>query len=272
MKIFSDKYSIVTGATGLLGPFHAEALAEENYNLILIDLDSKKLEFVKKKLQKKYRKIKFLTYVCDIRYTKNVDKLFFELKKKKIFVSCLVNNAENNPKMKEKTVNKVLNRIEDYDEKKIFSEIEVGIIGSFNCSKVFGTEMAKNRRGIIINISSDLGICAPDQRVYEKNENYSKIKNYKPIGYSISKHALSGLTKYLSTYWANKNVRCNTLALGAVLNNQPKFLISNVKKRIPLNRWAKRSEYKEAIKFLANEDNSYMTGQTLVIDGGRTIW
>ena len=133
--------------------------------------------------------------------------------------------------MKEKTVNKVLNRIEDYDEN--FSEIEVGIIGSFNLSKVFGTEMAKNRRGIIINISSDLGICAPDQRVYEKNENYSKIKNYKPIGYSISKHALSGLTKYLSTYWANKNVRCNTLALGAVLNNQPKFLISNVKKRIP---------------------------------------
>ena len=61
-------------------------------------------------------------------------------------------------------------------------------------------------------------------------------------------------------------------ALGAVLNNQPKFLISNVNKRIPLNRWAKRSEYKEAIKFLANEDNSYMTGQTLVIDGGRTIW
>ena len=77
MKIFSDKYSIVTGATGLLGPFHAEALAEENYNLILIDLDSKKLEFVKKKLQKKYIKIKFLNYVCDIRYTKNVDKLFF---------------------------------------------------------------------------------------------------------------------------------------------------------------------------------------------------
>ncbi len=183
-----------------------------------------------------------------------------------------MNNAEINPKMKEKNMNKVLNKIEDYDEKKIFSEIEVGIIGSFNCSKVFGTEMAKKKGGIIINISSDLGICAPDQRVYEKNENYAKIKNFKPVGYSISKHALGGLTKYLSTYWANKNVRCNTLALGAVLNNQPKFLIENVKKRIPLNRWAKRSEYKEAIKFLASEENSYMTGQTLVIDGGRTIW
>ena len=145
MKIFSNKYSIVTGATGLLGPFHAEALAEKNFNLILIDLDYKKLELIKKKLQKKYRKIKFLTFVCDIRYTKNVDELFSELKKKKIFVSCLVNNAEINPKMKEKNMNKVLNKIEDYDEKKIFSEIEVGIIGSFNCSKVFGTEMAKKK-------------------------------------------------------------------------------------------------------------------------------
>ncbi len=85
MKIFSNKYSIVTGATGLLGPFHAEALAEKNFNLILIDLDYKKLELIKKKLQKKYRKIKFLTFVCDIRYTKNVDELFSELKKKKNF-------------------------------------------------------------------------------------------------------------------------------------------------------------------------------------------
>lgn len=272
MKIFSNKYSIVTGATGLLGPFHAEALAEENYNLILIDLDYTKLEAIKKKLQKKYKKTKFLTYVCDIRYTKNLSKLFTELKKKKIFVSCLVNNAENNPNMKEKNIKKVLNRVEDYDEKKIFSEIEVGIIGSFNCCKVFGAEMARKKKGSIINISSDLGICAPDQRVYEKNENYSKIKNFKPIGYSISKHAIAGLTKYLSTYWANKNVRCNTLALGAVLNNQPKFLVDNVKKRIPLNRWAKRDEYKKAIKFLASDENSYMTGQTLIIDGGRTIW
>ena len=148
MKIFSNKYSIVTGATGLLGPFHAEALAEENYNLILIDLDHTKLEAIKKKLQKKYKKTKFLTYVCDIRYTKNLSKLFTELKKKKIFVSCLVNNAENNPNMKEKNIKKVLNRVEDYDEKKIFSEIEVGIIGSFNCCKVFGAEMARKKKRI----------------------------------------------------------------------------------------------------------------------------
>ena len=132
--------------------------------------------------------------------------------------------------------------------------------------------MAKNNEGTIINISSDLGISAPDQRVYHKSENINNVKNFKPIGYTISKHAISGITKYLSTYWGHKNVRCNTLALGAVFNNQPKFLFNNVKKRIPLNRWAKKTEYKKAIQFLASEENSYMTGQTLTIDGGRGVW
>ncbi len=83
MIISSNKYSIITGAAGLLGPYHAEALAEEDYNLVLLDIYQKKLNFIKSKLQKKFKKRKILTYVCDIRYTKNVDKIFEDLKKKK---------------------------------------------------------------------------------------------------------------------------------------------------------------------------------------------
>ena len=272
MKILKNKFALVTGCAGLLGPFHAEALAEEGYNVILVDLDLKKLQNVQQKLKKKYKTKKFYIFKCDIRNTHNVDELKNNLKMKNIFISCLINNAEKNPKMREKKLKKKINTIEDYDDKKILDEIEVGIIGTFNCSKVFGLEMAKKRLGTIVNISSDLGINAPDQRVYHKKENINLVKNFKPISYVISKHAISGITKYFSTYWANKNVRCNTLALGAVLNNQPKYLINNVKKRVPLNRWAKKTEYKQAIKFLASEENSYMTGQTVVIDGGRTIW
>lgn len=132
--------------------------------------------------------------------------------------------------------------------------------------------MSKKKNGVIINISSDLGIVAPDHRVYDKNENIEKVMNFKPISYSISKHAIGGISKYISTYWAHKNVRCNTLVFGPVLNNQPKSLIENVKKRIPLNRWAKKNEYKKAIQFLASSENSYMTGQTLIVDGGKTAW
>lgn len=272
MKLSDNKFALITGGAGLLGSYHAEALAEEGFNVILVDINLKKLNNIKQKLKKKYRKRKFLIFNCDIRYTEKVEELKNNIKEKNIFVSCLVNNAEKNPKMMEKKTFTKINAIENYDHKKILNEIEVGILGTFNCCKVFGLEMAKKKYGSIVNISSDLGINAPDQRVYQKNEKINLVMNFKPIGYSISKHAISGITKYFSTYWANKNVRFNTLALGAVLNNQPKYLINNVKKRIPLNRWAKRNEYKQAIKFLASEENSYMTGQTLIIDGGRTIW
>jgi NAD(P)-dependent dehydrogenase (short-subunit alcohol dehydrogenase family) len=267
----NKKYVIITGASGLLGPYHAEALAESGFNLILVDLNLKKLKLLTKKLKKKFNKIKILIQTCDITSEQEILSLKFFLKRRKIFVSCLVNNADANPKMTSFS-KKINSDIENYSLNRLKDELSVGIIGTFNCCKHFGSEMAKKRKGIIINISSDLGITAPDQRVYHKSEKISKVKNFKPIGYSISKHGIGGITKYLSTYWGHKNVRCNTLVLGAVLNKQPSFLVENVKKRIPLNRWADKTEYKKAIQFLANEENSYMTGQTLIIDGGRTIW
>ena len=99
-----------------------------------------------------------------------------------------------------------------------------------------------------------------------------KVKNFKPISYSVVKSSMLGITKYISTYWAHKNVRCNTLIPGAVLNNQPKELIKNVIKRVPLRRWADVKDYQGALVFLASEASSYMTGQELIIDGGRSVW
>ena len=267
----NKKNALVTGAAGLLGPYHAEALAESGFNLILIDLNIKKLNLLSKRLKKKFNKIKIINQACDIRSEKQILDLKNYLRTRDIFVNCLVNNADINPKMVNYT-KKISSNIENYNIERLKDELSVGIIGTFNCCKNFGAEMARKNGGIIINISSDLGVTAPDQRVYHKSEDIKKVKNFKPIGYSISKHAIGGITKYLSTYWGHKNVRCNTLVLGAVLNKQPAFLIKNVKKRIPLNWWAKKTDYKKAIQFLANDGNSYMTGQTLIIDGGRTIW
>ena len=266
-----NKFALITGASGLLGQYHAEALAEIGYNLILIDINLKKLTRLKEKLIKKYKKTKFYSYNCDITSEEQVLILRNKLANKNLFISCLVNNADNNPKMNS-SKNLKNSKIENYKLEELKNEISVGILGTFNCSKFFGYKMAKKNSGIIINISSDLGIIAPDQRIYDKSENILKVKSFKPISYSISKHAIHGITQYLSTYWAHKNVRVNTLVMGPVFNNQPKSLVQNLRKRIPLRRMAKKFEYKKAIQFLANEENSYMTGQRLVVDGGRTTW
>ena len=177
-----------------------------------------------------------------------------------------------NPKMDKFTGNSLTGTIENYPVDLLKKEIDVNLISAFLMIKHFGQIMSKNKKGSIINIGSDLSINAPDQSVYSKSDKITDVKNFKPIGYSITKFGIIGLTKYVATYWAHKNVRCNALVPGAVKHNQPKYLSKNVSKRIPLGRWAKKDEYRKGLVFLAKDDSSYMTGQLLIIDGGRTTW
>ena len=125
--------------------------------------------------------------------------------------------------------------------------------------------MAKYKKGSIINVSSDLGIIAPDQRIYNK-------KNFvKPVTYSVVKHGIIGLTKYTASYWGKNNLRCNAIAPGGIYNNQDKKFVENINKLIPLGRMAKKNEYNGLILFLCSDLSSYLTGSVIVADGGRTI-
>ena len=266
-----NKTALITGGAGLLGPQHAIALAAEGTKIVLIDKKEIKLKKAKRRILNECSNATVHTFKCDITIEKNLIKLKKKLKQKKIFINILINNAAMNPKMN-KYSKTSSGKVENYSTKLLIKEINVGIIGAFFCSTIFGTEMARKDGGVIINIGSDLSMNAPDQSVYHKDDNIDKVKNFKPIGYSITKFGLLGITKYLATYWARKNVRCNMLIPGAVQTNQPKFLIKNVRKRIPMNRWAKPYEYRKAIQFLASDKSSYMTGQTLIVDGGRTAW
>ena len=112
-------------------------------------------------------------------------------------------------------------------------------------------------------------MISPDQRLYN---NKKKLKNVKPVTYSVAKTGLIGLTRYLATYWADKNIRCNAISPGGVYNNHNKQFVKKISKLIPLGRMAKKDEYRSAVQFLCSDASSYLTGQNLVIDGGRSVW
>ena len=132
--------------------------------------------------------------------------------------------------------------------------------------------MAKEKQGIIVNIASDLSIIAPDQRIYREDNLEDNMQPVKPITYSVVKSGLIGLTKYLATYWADQGIRVNALSPGGVFAYQSEEFIDKLTNLIPMGRMANSDEYNSAIVFLCSDDSSYMTGNNLIIDGGRTCW
>ena len=264
------KSAVITGAGGLLGPHHAIALSYAGAKVYLLDIDDHGLNNCKKKLLKENPNASVEIFNADITDLESIESLSNSLTNEGTFIDILINNAALNPTMKE-IEEGVTGRVEDYDLNEWNKELNVGITGAFICSRVFGSKMAEKEKGVIINISSDLAIRAPDQRVYSPTESFDDIKSYKPLGYSIVKTALIGMTRYLAEYWGHKNVRVNALLPGGVYNNQPKELVENVIKRTLLGRWANVDEYEDIIVFLSSDSSAYMTGQSIIMDGGRSV-
>ncbi|GMQ55732.1 SDR family oxidoreductase [Vallitalea sediminicola] len=273
LELFTLKgeIAVITGAAGLLGKKHAEAILDADGSVVLIDINEKKLDELKEDLCKKYNCENILTLVIDITNENMLSKAKDEIIRRYEKVDILINNAANNPSMKDNNGNNET-RLENFDLNMWNADVSVGLTGAFLCVKVFGSLMAHNKKGVIINISSDLGIMAPDQRLYEKDGVENAKQSVKPVTYSVVKSGIIGLTKYISTYWAENNVRCNAVAFGGVLNNQDENFIEKVNYRIPLGRLADVDEYKGTILYLCSNASSYMNGTVLVIDGGRTAW
>jgi NAD(P)-dependent dehydrogenase (short-subunit alcohol dehydrogenase family) len=132
--------------------------------------------------------------------------------------------------------------------------------------------MARRGRGVIVNVASDLALIGPDQRIYRQPGLPDHLQPVKPVTYSVVKAALVGLTRYLATYWADRGVRVNAISPGGVYNGQPDEFVAKLAQLIPLGRMANLDEYRGAILFLCSDASSYMTGNNLVVDGGRTCW
>lgn len=273
MDLFSlkDKVIIITGASGLLGRMHAEIIAEAGGIPILLDLNLESVNEQAASLQQKYG-VAAKGYLVNITDEESVRTNCKEIKQRFNRIDGLVNNAANNPKI-ENAEEKNFSRLEFFPSEIWENDLAVGLKGSFLCIKYYGYEISKNNNGgSIVNISSDLGLIAPDQRLYHVEGLKDEQQPVKPITYSVVKTGLIGITRYVATYWAKQGVRCNALCPGGVENNQNETFLKEVCSRIPMGRMAKPDEYKGAILFLLSNASSYMNGAVISIDGGRTTW
>lgn len=269
MHGLGKKTFIITGGAGFLGVQHAEALLEAGARVALFDVAdgvAVKAEELSAKHGAEAR-----GYRVDITSKEEVEKAVAQVVADFGGIHGLVNNAALNPQMDRKGTAPA-GEFESLARAQWDLEIAVGLTGAFLTSQAVGSRLAAQGSGVILNVASDLAVIAPDQRIYVDPAN-PDTRSFKPATYSVIKHALVGLTKYLATYWADKGIRVNAISPGGVYKEgaDPGF-VARVSKLIPLGRMARQDEYKAAVVFLCSDASSYMTGQNLIMDGGRSVW
>jgi len=270
-NIFSlrGKTALITGAGGLLGPKHAEAIIEYGGKVVLTDHHLDRVELQAAKLNKKYGEGSAEFYHMDVTDPKSVQAVVDIVDK----IDILINNAAKDPKVKKGGSLTPASRFETMTPEYWNQGIDAALNGTFYCSQAVANKMiSQGLQGVILNISSDLGVIAPDQRIYRNPEMPEDMQNVKPITYSAAKWAIVGMTKYLGVYFAKQGIRVNCLSPTGVFNDHPAAFVEKLSNIIPMGRMAHIDEYKGAIVFLCSDASSYMTGENMVIDGGKTVW
>jgi NAD(P)-dependent dehydrogenase (short-subunit alcohol dehydrogenase family) len=269
----TGRTALVTGAGGLLGRQHVAALCEAGARVVVTEINLAQAEAAIAALKQAAPSADLIALALDVTAQDSVRAASEQLAGRGVTVDILVNNAAIDPKVTSSPGVMHSSRFEAFPVPQWQTEIAVGLTGAMLCAQEFGGQMARRGRGVILNIASDLGVIAPDQRLYRQpHVTREEEQPVKPVTYSVIKHGLIGLTKYLATYWADHGVRVNAISPGGVFNNQDPAFVERLTRLIPMGRMAEVDEYRAAVQFLCSDASSYMTGQNLVMDGGRSVW
>jgi NAD(P)-dependent dehydrogenase (short-subunit alcohol dehydrogenase family) len=263
----TGRRALITGAGGLLGPEHGAALLECGAAVVLTDVTAELAERAADKLRGEFPDATVEAMALDVTAPNSVADAADQAGR----IDILVNNAAIDPKVGGAETGKELTRLEAFPLSSWELEIAVGLTGAFLCAQTFGAAMAARGEGAILNVASDLSVIAPDQRLYRQPGLPEDQQPVKPVTYSVIKTGLIGLTRYLAGYWADKGVRCNAISPGGVRTQQPEEFVQRLSALIPMGRMAARDEYRAAVQFLCSDASRYVTGQNLVVDGGRSV-
>jgi len=264
------KTAAITGGAGLLGRQHAKAILDAGGHVALLDISEERLAEVVQEL-KVERAGAVIGLRCDITSPDSIRQTLEKILAALGSLNILINNAANDPKVGGGGLEST-GRLEHFPLASWNADVAVGLTGAFLCTQVFGTHMALNGGGVILNIASDLGLIGPDQRIYRQEGLSEEMQPAKPVTYSVVKSGLIGLTRYTATYWARQGIRCNALCPGGVYTNQDPAFVEKLTNLIPMGRMASADEYAAAVVFLVSNASAYMTGSIIPMEGGRTVW
>lgn len=245
----SNKTALVTGASQGIGRAIALALAGAGADVLLASRDQNKLKSVATDIEDLGRNA--VVIQADFAHEEQIEQLFIKAAQETERLDILVNNVGVNPSRRP---------FENSLEEEWELIINVNLIGTMRCLIAFGNHFAQQKGGSVINITS-----------------IASIRGAPTLGaYAATKGALHSLTMTLALEWANREIRVNAIAPGYVKTELTRKVWSkpekyeDVLKKIPMGRFAQPEEIAPAAVFLASDAASYITGTTLILDGGWT--
>lgn len=252
-----DQVMIITGAGMGLGLAAAHELASKGANLVLVDYNESGLANAKEEINKAFPTVKVVTVVADVSNEEAV-KNYVEVAVKEFGkIDGFYNNAGIEGKQAD---------VANYDVDVFKRVIDINLMGVYYGMRYVIPVMQKQQRGRIVNVASIGGIRA--------------VLNQTP--YIASKHAVSGMTKSAALEYGKDGILTNAIGPGVTLTpmvaesfkqtnpENPKAAETEYAQRNPMRRLGKPAEVAKLVAFLLSEDNGYINGQTVIIDGGES--
>lgn len=255
------RVALITGGAGLLGSEHAIALANHGAKVYIADISEEGLNKAKEGLQKEGVSVELL--VLDVTKKEDWISACSTIVEREGQIDILVNNAGFTNQSR---IEGFTSEAEDFPLSAWEGIMQVNLTGSFLGCQIIGKQMLSQGKGAIINIASLYGVVSPNHRIYDDTE----IRQ--PIAYSVSKHGVVALTKYLATLWASKGVKVNALTPGGIFNDHQDPFHRRFKRLNPIGRMSEKDELRGGIVYLASDASSHVIGHNLIIDGGWTAW
>jgi NAD(P)-dependent dehydrogenase (short-subunit alcohol dehydrogenase family) len=240
------KTAFVVGGMGLIGVEVVKALADAEARVVVLDINENKI------FNRENVKYEFF----DATKLKDISLFVALMKEKYGSIDIWVNMFY--PRTKDWAA-----KVEDLNLDSWRKNIDMHLNSYSWISREVALVMKKQRKGNIINFASIYGVTAPDFTIYD--EGFTS-----PMAYSAIKGGIVNLTRYLSSYFGGYNIRINTICPGGIYDDQDKNFVKNYEKKVLLKRMGTPEDVAPTVLFLSSDASSYITGATIMVDGGWT--